>query len=362
MTPTDLKLFARAGAELSTLLEMTYAYQDSAHVMLHANPEAAQAVMDIHSVLTENRVRIPAQIAHFIAHVRPGPVTSLRRGPDAERSSASMPAAAMLHQKSKPTEKPLVANRITALRTAAGLTQRALGARIAATRQQIARLEAGETPSSYLAFAVAWALGEPVDAIFPDLAPLAANPPLGVGFGAHGLTYVADLPTWHACLQLRGVAREVFYDIDEIDALRIKDALEQRCRCSFINFESEGRLIWVKVSDIQYAHVIEETFTLMPGAEHDYGQLTPSHAELRLHLRGRAEPLSFPGLSLPQSLLDGLAAPDAADNGPGQFWAFDDDEHNCFCISVADLVLIEAPMPELLDEIDAAGGASALAA
>jgi putative transcriptional regulator len=60
-------------------------------------------------------------------------------------------------------------NRLRELRTARGWTQEELGRRVAVSRQAINALETEKhDPSLDLAYRIAAALGEPIEAIFPN--------------------------------------------------------------------------------------------------------------------------------------------------------------------------------------------------
>ena len=75
----------------------------------------------------------------------------------------------------KPT---LVTNRITELRTAAGMSQGELGDQVGVTRQTVNAIERGKySPSLEVAFKIARVLGIPLEAVFqyPDLPDTTAS-------------------------------------------------------------------------------------------------------------------------------------------------------------------------------------------
>ena len=70
MKSQNLDLLARAGEELSILLEITTGYPDNPDLLLRANPEAAAVVTEIFQKLLKENARIPATVANCVVYLQ----------------------------------------------------------------------------------------------------------------------------------------------------------------------------------------------------------------------------------------------------------------------------------------------------
>ncbi|MBS0384183.1 MAG: helix-turn-helix domain-containing protein [Proteobacteria bacterium] len=166
-------------------------------------------------------------------------------------------------------------SRLEELREQCGLTQRALGARVLTTRQQIERLELGEEPSPQLAFALAWALAVPLRAIFPKLASLHDLNSSDVYLDGDEVRAIDGLPTWQLELCLQDLSEPLYYDVDSTDAHRIAKAFRGAVSEKFLYFESDGRMIYVNNNYVQSLRIFEERTALCPELSASMGGLHP---------------------------------------------------------------------------------------
>lgn len=70
MNANDLSLLAKAGTELSTLLELTTGYPDDPIRMVRENREGVSIVADIFLRLVEEQAPVPASVAHLVVHLQ----------------------------------------------------------------------------------------------------------------------------------------------------------------------------------------------------------------------------------------------------------------------------------------------------
>lgn len=236
-------------------------------------------------------------------------------------------------------------------RDTAGLTQRALGARIGASWKCVGRIEMGETPSPALAFALSWALDAPVERIFPELAHLATNPPPEIVFRGKHLTHICDLPRWLIGLELQGFPKPIYYDVNDLDAYDAPAALIERPEQQFILFDSDARTIWVNRNHIQSLRVRKELFTLRPGYTHDFGALSPAHADLRIFFADSPEPTSVRVLDWGVGVLTKTLFSFAHDADYPEFLSFVDNEGDHVCVRSGEISLIELPKQALIEEM-----------
>lgn len=176
--------------------------------------------------------------------------------------------------KSKEVKAHVVKNRIADVRKKAGLTRRALGARMATSQQQVERWEKGEEIAPAIAGLLALALEQPPEAVFPGLA--GGMPTNEEEWHQLGFDLQAPLFTWEIEIVLRGFEHPFHYLVDRKDADRIANILDGDCEFDFIAFDSVGRSVHVSVKDIQYAQVLHEVTTLIPGVKYGAGELQPT--------------------------------------------------------------------------------------
>jgi transcriptional regulator with XRE-family HTH domain len=253
--------------------------------------------------------------------------------------------------KSTREQKRRAKNRIEELREKAGLTRRALAARIATSSKQIERWENGEEIAPGIAAVLAFALGQTLDVVFPPLAN--GEPTDEDGWRRLGFDLDAPLFTWEFEIQLRGFDKTFRYLVDRKDAERIAEILDADCDFDFIAFDSVGRSVYVSTKDIQYVQVLHEVTTLFPGVKYGGGELRPSYSDLHLYFRGRATPMSIDAFGMDEEEAENaFARLDGASDYANEFIAFEDDDGDLVCTRASELVLIEVPQAELLEEME----------
>lgn len=238
-----------------------------------------------------------------------------------------------------------VKNRIEQFREAAGLTQRALGALLATSPEQIARHEAGAQISPDMASAIARVLGQSLSTIFPDIGE---RPPKSQReWKRLGFDVLAPSPTWYAHIRLRGVDEEFSYLVDSAECARLDRIFDGVDVSDFISFSSCARSIYVNAKCIQRISIFEDEAALEPGFRHSVDVLEPKFGLLRIHFRDRANAWEIPS----DEDIDGVfSALEGAIDIADEFLSFY-RECGTVYIRTGEIALVEVPKPELLDEM-----------
>lgn len=243
-------------------------------------------------------------------------------------------------------------NRIAELREAAGLTRRALGARLATSPEQVERWEAGQEITLIAATCLAIELLHPIHVVFPSLA--SGEPANQAEWESRGFVLEAPALTWLIQIKLQGFEKWFSYLVDREAAERVAGILDNTNGYDFIAFSSNTRSIYVSTKDIQRIQIGEPR--LASDVEQDFSVLEPTFSDLNLYFRGEREPMRIPSAAL--DLEDAALAfvgLDCSIDHADEFIPFTDEEDYLSRVRTGALLLVELPHEELVEEMQALG-------
>src|SRR5262245_8555366 len=219
----------------------------------------------------------------------------------ADEPQRSSPQRSSPHRSSRPSAKRIMTNRIKEFRQQLGLTQHALARKVGTSQPQIGRIEAGKTEApAEVAAALASALGQPLDILFPDAGKLLAriqneirtsecpaSDKGGSHMTAHGVK--ADAQRWNLRCLLRGHDEPLRFQISESEKRRLLKKIQQEkdesSFMSFVIFDTRTARIAMNLGELQLCrfrrHVSRE--------EEEYER----QSDIRIYFRGGAEPFLF---------------------------------------------------------------------
>src|SRR4030095_9301344 len=217
------------------------------------------------------------------------------------RSLASRPG---LHpaQEFKPIRKPkrIMTTRIKEFRQQLGLTQHALAKRIGTNQPQIGRIEAGKTEApAEVAAALASALGQPLDILFPDAGKLLAriqneirtpeSPARDQGRSDMTITGPkANAQRWNLRCLLKGHQEPLRFEISENEKRRLLKKIQQEkyesSFMSFAVFDTRTARIALNLAELQFCRFVPH----LPREEEYIRQ-----SDIQIYFRGATEPFLF---------------------------------------------------------------------
>jgi DNA-binding XRE family transcriptional regulator len=256
-----------------------------------------------------------------------------------------------------------VKNRVEHFRKKADLTQTGLALKVNTSQQQISRIEKGQDTSPHLAVEIAQALGQSLDAVFPDLKALKSI--IDAGGDTRKLHEVFDragfVPPsgWRTTFvrfdmymgDRKDTVERFIYPIDDEEVQRIARNLinvnEPDERDAFLAFSSVGRHIYVNIRYIQKMHHLVEPFAM------NVSELKPDFRRVNIYFRGSRKPFSTPTEELEMEEFEAfMFLEDKNARSLSRFMDFFDEDGERVIVNTDDIVITEIPSEELLHEFD----------